>query len=346
MNHPFSILFLVIVIISSCTSTQKVTSPPTMPPSSAPPQPSEVIEVEEEIEVKEVLSLPTNKLGGGSSGMAQVDPTTYLAVYDLKIFQDGPRMGLIRTYPDRIEVDAIDLRDKEGELVKTSDLEAIAKIPDVNNEYLMIESGNWQGNGGNIYHVKLNVEKLSATLIGKAQLPMLAKNDRGVYGDQNEGLACLKKEGDNIHLLMAERGGSAAYPNGKIKWGTYNTADQSLYFTSEGQEGIEVNAPGEWPDAKTNRDITDLRIDKQGRVWAAASQDQGDAGPFVSIIYELGKLTGGTSRPIKVHSQLEVWESVPGFKIEALSGASLVAPGSKISFGTEDEFYGGVWRAI
>ena len=332
-------MLAVMMLYASCKSTQ-------LPVDTAQ---KEVIDVQKNTAdsgIRVPSSIPASKVSGGSSGMAQIDPTTYIAVYDLKSFEEGVRVGIISTYPDSIVVEAVYIDDWNDEGGKSSDLESISKIPGRTNEFLMAESGNWQGKGGRIFHFKLDRKTNSAEILGVTQFPMLAENNFNVTGDQYEGMACLAKSDNEITLLLAERGGSDIFTSGILKWANYNLLDHTISFTTDGKKGIKIDAPGEWPDPATNRDITDLRIDKQNRVWAAASQDLGDAGPFYSTIYELGTLSGDPERPVSVHQKLEAWREIPGFKIEALSGASLSAPSSLISFGTEDEFYGGVWRAI
>ncbi len=287
-----------------------------------------------------------SKTSGGSSGMAQVDPTTYIAVYDLKVFEEGPRVSLIRTYSDSIKVDPIRISNWETAGGISSDLEAICGVPGRENEYLLSESGNWQGKGGRIFHIKFDRTKLSAEILGSTVIPMQKINDFDMTGDQYEGIAALENSENKVTLILTERGGSVVYPQGLIRWALYDLSEHSIQFTDNGLKGIPIDAPGNWADPTKNRDLTDLRIDKQGRVWTAGSQDLGDAGPFYSTIFQVGTLSGNPNQPINVLENLTAWRELPGFKIEALSGASLIAPGSVISFGTEDEFYGGVWRAI
>lgn len=89
-----------------------------------------------------------------------------------------------------------------------------------------------------------------------------------------------------------------------------------------------------------------MHIDHNGIIWASASGDQGDAGPFYSVIYKLGKINQmNPQKPISIFDTLTIGREIYGFKIEALSG-----PQKDINcthtFGTEDEIYGGVLRPI
>ncbi|GLR20115.1 hypothetical protein GCM10007940_47310 [Portibacter lacus] len=293
-----------------------------------------------------VQNVQDKKLETGSSGMAQVNDNTYLAVYDLKNFQKGYRLGLISSYADSITVVPIKVENWVSEGGIPSDLEAISVIPDRPYEFLMTESGNWQGNLGRIFHIKLNIISRSAEVLGVFQLPMIHKNDIGLTGDQYEGIACVKNDDGAYQVILAERGGSSAYPNGLLKWANIDFTTHQINFSEQGKTGIPVAAPGEWSNASSKRDLTDLYIDKNGELWAAASQDLGDSGPFNSIIYKVGNTNSSNNAPFTVFGTLEVYKSLSGYKIEALSGPSIAAPASKFTFGTEDEIYGGTWRPI
>lgn len=285
-------------------------------------------------------------LDPGSSGMEQIDDHTFIAVYDLKNFQKGPRIGLIQSYADSINVHAIEVSNWQSDEGIPSDLEAICAIPGRSHEFLMNESGNWQGKLGRIFHIKLDLESKSAKVLGVIKMPMINKNDIGLTGDQYEGIACILNTEQTYQIILAERGGSEAYPHGLLKWANLDLDNHQLTFSDKGKAGIQVIAPGSWVNETSKRDITDLHIDKEGTIWAAASQDNGDAGPFNSVIYKLGRVNMDGEVPFTINENLEVYKMLSGYKIEALSGPSSAAPSSNLSFGTEDEIYGGTWRPI
>ncbi len=285
------------------------------------------------------------KLSGGSSGMEQLSDQSYLVVYDIKNFKEGTRLAMINVTDETIQVSPIPISgwDKEG---KSSDLESICKIPGTADEYFIAESGNWEGKLGRIFHLKVNTTTLSANVLGTTKLPYQNINNPQVVGDQYESMACLPYSESERLLILGERGGSDINPRGNIKWGIYNLTTHELTFSDAGLKGITINAPGAWTNEKNKRDITDLHIDTEGGLWAAASEDTGDVGPFYSVIYKLGQLdTSNKERPVTVYSDFTQWTPVAGFKIEALSGPSKNI-NATLSFGTEDEIFGGVWRAI
>lgn len=285
------------------------------------------------------------KLSGGSSGMEKLGSQSYLVVYDIKNFKEGTRVAIINVTDEAIQVSPIRVSGW-GEEGISSDLESICKIPGTTNEYLIAESGNWKGNLGRIFHIKIDTTQQSARVLGTTKLPFKHINSPGIIGDQYESILCLPYNETERILILGERGGSEINPRGTIKWGIYNVSTHQLQFSDTGIKGITVNAPGNWTDPKNKRDITDLHMDAEGGIWAAASEDTGDVGPFYSVIYKLGQVnTSNKEQPLTIYSDFTTWTSIPGFKIEALSEPSRHIQ-STLSFGTEDEIYGGVWRAI
>lgn len=319
------LLFLAFVIFStSCKTTQPVSSG-----SAEKPE----------------LSLSASQMGGGSSGMAQIDDYSYLVVYDTKNFRDGVRLGMVTIKDEEFMVEpiVIDQWDEEG---KSSDLESVCKIPGRTNEFLIAESGNWKEELGRIFHIRLDTANNKAMFLGSTKLPFKDRNDIGMVGDQYEAMLCLPLNANQRILILGERGGSEKNPQGLLRWGTYDLTSHQLTFNDEGMQGIAVSSPGKWTDTKTKRDLTDLFMDAKGGVWASASEDQGDSGPFYSVVYKLGQLNeGNQNEPINVFQKVPLWKELPGVKIEALSGPTK-GINSTHSFGSEDESYGGVWRPI
>jgi hypothetical protein len=285
------------------------------------------------------------KSSGGSSGMEQVSDTSYLVIYDRKSYSDQVRIGLIALSDETLTVAPISV-DDWGEGGISNDLESICAVPDQEDEYLIAEAGDWQGVKGRIFHIKVDLVTSKAKILSVIELPFLNTNDFGVTGDQYEAIHCLAYMKNEKIVILAERGGSEINPMGILRWGIWNMDSNTLTFDDDGFAGISIDAPGNWTDNQTKRSITDMHVDHDGVIWASASEDQGDEGPFYSVIYRLGRINpGAKDSPITVFDELLIGKEVDGFKIEALSG-----PKKGIScthtFGTEDEMYGGVWRPI
>ena len=189
---------MLLLFLTACDTTQNIAQ-------VAPPDDAKLI--------------PADKMGGGSSGMTQITDSTYLLVYDLKIHEEGPRLAILTVNDEAVTVDPVrvDFWDEDG---LASDLESVCAIPGRDNEFLVAESGNWQGKLGRIFHLKLDAATLQAEVLGSSQLPMLQRNDFDMTGDQYEGIYCLSYKETVYTVLLAERGGSPTYPNGIIRWGT------------------------------------------------------------------------------------------------------------------------------
>ena len=295
----------------------------------------------------EILMMQQSKINhsGGSSGMEVYGAQSFIVAYDLKSHKEGVRFGLIRVGNESLEVRPFIVKfwDEDG---RPNDLESICHVPGKPNEFLTAESGNWKGELGRIFHIKIDTTIMIAEILGSVKFPMLDINDMNNVGDQYESIICLPLDENTRIVILGERGGSSVNPDGLLRWGILNLITHQLNFSKDGMSGLKVNAPGEWQNSKTNRDITDLHLDDQGILWAAASEDQSDSGPFYSIIYKLGSVNiNNEHNPISLLKELKVAKEVAGFKIEALSGPPMKID-CELSFGTEDEMYGGVWRAV
>ena len=314
--------FISILLFTSCTSTKNLT-----PPAVA----------DQQIDIK--------KMSGGSSGMEQLTDSSYLVVYDLKKHKNGVRLGWIIVTDESIEVLPIIVPDWGDEGVP-NDLECICAVPEKSNEFLVAEAGNWQGELGRIFHIQIDFGKRTAKVLATLKYPFLHRNDFGIEGDQYEGMHCLPYNKNERIILLGERGGSDFSPSGVIRWGIWDMKKSTLTVEGAGLKGISVNAPGHWTNTKTKRSITDMYVDANGTLWASASEDQGDAGPFYSVIYPLGKINPmNPDLPVTVIDFLAVGREVYGLKIEALSGPKKGIQCTH-TFGTEDEMYGGVFRPL
>jgi hypothetical protein len=78
--------------------------------------------------------------------------STYWVVYDVKSHKDGVRLGLIKLTGETIDVFLFEI-DSWGEEGISSDLESICAVPGKSNEFLIAESGNWQGALGRMFHI-------------------------------------------------------------------------------------------------------------------------------------------------------------------------------------------------
>ena len=94
---------------------------------------------------------------------------------------------------------------------------------------------------------------------------------------------------------------------GRLRWGTLDLTNYDLTFTVVGEQGIDLDASGRWSDGATNRDISALHLDDEGILWAAATEDPGDLGPFYSVIYRVGTIDWDSENPIQIDETINVW---------------------------------------
>ncbi len=288
----------------------------------------------------------------GFSGMAQAGPNRYLVVHDTKGHRDGPRLGIVEVTGQGLHYSPVSIEDWKHPDGRSSDLESacgLPGLPGLPNEFLLAESGTWDGQYGRLFHLRLDGQR--GEILRAYPLPILQGRGPDAEGDNYEGLACAPLEGGRVLLLLGERGGSSVYPTGVLRTGELNLATGDLQWREAGRAGLPITAPGGWPVAPdgsevTPRAISDLYVDSDGTLWAVATADAGDLGPFRSIIYPLGTLTSGPDPGVALKRAPAATWVVEGLKVEALAGPAAILPGSALSLGTEDEDLGGVWRGL
>ncbi len=300
---------------------------------SAPPRQCQHTSCGEAVDLMRAnLSLPS-----GISGMGRTVSGQYLVVHD-SYTAGEPRLGLLTVNPEtelakaRFEYQQLLFPDSAS--ANSNDLEGVCRLPDAPDEFLLSESGYWKGDFGRIFHVRL--EKQVVVLKHEVQLPMLRNNSPESRGDQFEGIACAKQRAGKTLVILGERGGSAAYPNGVLRWGSYDAVSGVVDWSDQ---SLEVPAPDPLASS-TIRSISGLSIDEQNRLWASASVDRGDMGPFRSFVYLLGHVQSDETVPVTLAMEPPQWV-VDGFKVEAVS-----AERSRVTIGTEDEDFGGSWRPL
>ena len=278
----------------------------------------------------------------GYSGMALIEPNRYLVVHDAKVYEDRPRLGILSITalgPLYAPLTIADWMDPDG---RSNDLESACALANRSGEFLVAESGYWERKYGRLFHVRVSGQ--TGSVMRAYKLPLLADNDETKTGDNFEGLACTRQADGRYLLLLGERGGSDLYPAGRLRWGWLDLPATSVEWAEMGKASIEVTAPGRW--AMTKRDIADLYLDPEGTLWATATADESDNGPFRSVVFRIGRFTTGLATPVTLAVPLVADWTIDAMKVEALAAPATAVPGSVLSIGTDDENFGGVWRAL
>lgn len=282
----------------------------------------------------------------GFSGMEKIGDSKFLVVYDKKNFQDGDRLAILKVNEkDGFSLKKIEIKNWKHKDGRANDLESVCSVPGKKNEFLLVESGYWEGDFGRIFHAKLEDDKLK--IKNTYSLPSISPGGKNnPEGDNFEGVVCLKHK-DDLFILLGERGGTIRNPNGLLRIGILNKAQDKIDWKTYQENPIVVKAPKQKKDDRAIRSITDLHINKDGVIYASAAIDAGDMGPFSSFVYEVGQLyfINDKIRMAKSRIKKPLW-FVDGFKIEALSSAPAGIANCKMSIGTEDENYPGQWRPV
>lgn len=252
------------------------------------------------------------------SGMALVEntaqQTVFIVVHDNKKKKEK-RAGIIRI-GDRNAPQYMPLEWLGKEI--PVDLEAISAISGMPNNFMTLTSA------GKIYHIELDQNNNSIRVIKSFDAPSIPA------GSNFEGFA-LQKIGDNQLAVWAERGENEK--PGTLFWSRFETATYT--FTQTGSATIKVP----YPSAHV-RHISDIKVDRQGRVFISSAADPGDDGPFASAVYLAGNFNLDDPSRIVLDQSVSLSQvfSVNNRKIEAFE----IIPGEKekMAFGTDDENLG------
>jgi hypothetical protein len=145
-------------------------------------------------------------------------------------------------------------------------------------------------------------------------------------------------------LVFGTRGGGFPYEPAQLLHYVADFATGEL--TQIGSETSGLIPGSTYLNSPWARGITDLYLDSHGILWISSAVDTGDGGPFDSYVSRYGPLGGNEMYYYggSYYPEPTVNWRIAGMKIEALGAA--VLPGTVLSFGTDDEDYGGCWRPL
>ncbi|HWS85394.1 MAG TPA: hypothetical protein VN282_00245 [Pyrinomonadaceae bacterium] len=271
----------------------------------------------------------------GVSGVALLEPPAggvvkLLVVHDVKpdSGEDGHHLGVVTLDPKSaggVNYRPLDWPDGSEQ---PNDLEAVTSVPGRPKLFLAVTSG------GRAFPLTVSGE--SVTRGQSFTLPDLQKQG------QIEGLSVQRLKGGQTVIAWGYRG--AGELKGLLYYGLLDlekmtgggTKRPEEIVTGWGWTTVAVQYPP--PQDSHTRHISDLKIDEEGQVWAAAAHDPNDTvGPFVSAVYKLGALDASQT-PVRFR-QYEDYPLVRTFK-RKIEGLELL-PGGVFIFGSEDELRGG-----
>lgn len=214
---------------------------------------------------------------GAISGLVALGGGRYLAAHDAKLSYDVPGQ------PPTPRLHRLDVR-RDGSVARVpvtwpgaqgDDVEALASLPGAPRDVLALQSsGAW-------FHLRLEACDTRVTVLA-----------RGALADpppQVESLAvgCL---GGRLVAVWAGRGAGAT--PAALRWGTLERDARGRVTALREQPGASLAVRAPWPDptAPTTRHVSDLALTATGDLWAVSASDPGNAGPFDSATYRVGRL--------------------------------------------------------
>ena len=235
---------------------------------------------------------------------------TYLVVHDNKK-KDQLRAGLVNLSADSLYRGL-------GWPVKDLpiDLEALTNISGMEDQYIAM--GSW----GFCYWLALDLSTNRLKLIKEFRIP-------GSGPPLNLESLVLWFAGNSWYISWAHRG-SVKEPS-ILFWGSIDLFSEVV--TIQKEDSIFVSVP--WP-ILDKRHMSDMDLDRDGILWAAATSDPGDDGPYQSGIYKIGKFQ-------KQNGKMEflIADSFPKqFVFQQNKVEALTIAGNKMVFATDDENLG------
>jgi hypothetical protein len=271
----------------------------------------------------------------GYSGLASIDKSTFLVVHDTKADCAEPRLGTLTVHAGETPLYA-PLKVNWG-AEPPNDFEAACSVPGKSNDFLVTESGYYNGKFGRIFHITLTKksDQWNVEIRGKIDLPRDT--------DNVEGLACIANRSGGLTLLLGERGDSAKNPTGMIRWAPLDLINYSPIKVAD-QHQKSLVLPPTSAGRKGVRGCADLYVDEANKIWTAATEDRGDDGPFRSVIYQVGTVEPEATDPVQILPQTTAAWTLDGVKVEGLNASPF--ENSPMSVATDDEHYEGIWRPL
>jgi hypothetical protein len=265
----------------------------------------------------------------GVSGTALLGPPQdgrieLLVVHDAK-GAGGKRLGIVTIDPKASSSVNYRPLDWPAQTAPPDDLEAVSSLPGQPGHFLAVSSSGqlfWLEVAGDV------VKVVPGALLTEFMSP------RPQSGVNIEGLSVQEVRGQVV-IVWGHCGGGKE--QGILYYGLLHLKSKQITGAVK-TKPIEVNYPS--PTDPRTRHIADLKVDEKGVVWASATSDPGDFGPFASAIYNLGELdTSKTSIGFKQNPDQKPSWTFEKHKVEAIE--LVPDPGGGIVFGAEDEDKGG-----
>ena len=277
----------------------------------------------------------------GVSGLAWIDGGKFLAVHDAKgrDQRHKPRLSIVRL-PTGVKV----TEELSGQPITgvvwpagshpPADLESVARVPGT-SWYLLAESGY----GYDDAHRRRLRRIFRLKLDGG---PRRAQAQRWPADVEDVEGTAVARVGRRLVFLYAER--AEEKPQTQI---VFRELDPRTLLVGRQLSRQPFRAPK--PTGARARHVSALEVDAGGRLYAVSAQDPGDAGPFRSVVWLVGRVqesAGGSIRVEPVPDGPRRLASLDGLKVEGLAVRALPGKPMELFVATDDEWYGGLVRPI
>lgn len=292
------------------------------------------------------LAVPALADPADISGMTNLNQNAIITVSDVKTKSDKPRLHILQVKEDKgakflpIEITAWDV-DGNSSAQKASDLEAICQVPGRPYHFYAFESGYWKGGSGRAFEIEVGHDPYSGWIARVVNVfnpfPMPAD---GMTPDhlQIEGCAALQDGQQNTYIFLGLRGDSD-HPGQLVVTRLENNKLVELERTN-----IDLRE-----FLNGGRSCSDLNFQPNGenrfRILSVGTTDEGDLGPFDSVICEVGTVEL-KDKGYKLSMRKEPVQNyrISGLKVESL--CSYFGENSDLCIGTDDEAFHVVFRPL
>ena len=264
------------------------------------------------------------KANDSYSGLASADGAEYLLVHDTKCPNEN-RVSSFNATTGAVKNVDIDWSPTSV----PQDLEAVANVDGQQGQFLAVEGSRHNGRTPHIF--------LFDYADGKGE--SLKRFDLPKLPYEIEGMVTKQKADGDVLVVLGGRGDEES-SQGRVHWGTYHPNQGSMEWPEAGRTGVAISMPEHI--GGNERPIADLHLGSDGEIWAAGCVDNGNYGPFESLIYRVGKLDANASNPVTLTQDLPI--HVRGEKVEALDSNGF--EGGRLLLGSDNEYYGGSLQSL
>lgn len=258
------------------------------------------------------------------SGLTNAGPDEHLLVHDTKCPEEvrvssfNGNSGTV----ERVEIDW-------SQTSQPQDLEAVSYVDGQKGQFMAVEGSRYRGRTPHLF--------LFDYASGKGE--SLQRFDLPKLPYEIEGMVTRRRDDGDVLVMLGGRGDEET-GEGRLHWALYCPERHSLEWSRQGREGIPVTMPEHI--AGHERPIADLHLTSDGELWAAGCVDNGNYGPFESIVYRVGRLDANAAVPVTLTEDRPI--RVRGDKIEALDSQG--DDSRRLLLGSDNEACGGSLQTL